>query len=74
LTARFRLYTVSRGRLLSAPVQHEQWPLQAVEILNLRQNVVEGCGVPAPSGDPVAYYSEELDVRVGGIVRMRSLR
>jgi uncharacterized protein YqjF (DUF2071 family) len=70
LTARFRLYTVSRGRLLSMPAEHGPWPLHHARTLGLRDRLVEAAGLPRPSGDPLVLYSPGVDVRVGGATRI----
>jgi uncharacterized protein len=65
LTARYRLYTVSRHRLAFAQIEHPPWPLRACRVLRLEQNLIEGSGVPSPSGEPIAHHSTEIHVRIG---------
>jgi hypothetical protein len=65
LTARFHLYSVVRGGLLSAPAEHGPWPLHRARVLGLRDRLVEAAGLPRPSGDPRSLYSPGVDVRVG---------
>jgi uncharacterized protein len=65
LTDRFRLYTLARGRLASAAIEHPPWPLAGGRVLHLKQTLFESAGLPAPSGDPLVHYSEELAVNIG---------
>ena len=41
LTARFRLYTLSRGRLRHAQIEHPPWPLARANVVELRQTLFE---------------------------------
>lgn len=65
LTARFRLYTKLAGRLAFAQVDHPPWPLESASALELEQNVIEGSGVPAATGNPIVHFSPGTAVRVG---------
>jgi uncharacterized protein YqjF (DUF2071 family) len=65
LTARFRLYSVARGSLLSMAAEHGPWPLHRARTLGLRDRLVEAAGLPAPAGDPLVHYSPGVHVRVG---------
>lgn len=64
LTARYRLYTLARGRLAFAQIDHEPWRLHVGRVKRLRQTLFENIGVPVPSGEPVVHFSENLDVRI----------
>ena len=64
-TARYRLYTLVRGRLAHAQIEHAPWPLARATLLDLNQNLIEAAGLPSPGGDPVVHYSEELAVKIG---------
>jgi uncharacterized protein len=64
LTARFRLYARRGGRLLDAAIEHEPWPLQRANVLELRQNLVRASGLPEPSGEPLAQFARKVDVLV----------
>ena len=65
LTARFRLYTRLAGSLAFAPVDHPPWPLQSATVLRLEQNVLQHSGLPPVHGEPTAYFSPGVYVRVG---------
>jgi hypothetical protein len=65
LTARFRLYSVRRGRLVYADIDHPPWPLCAAEALHVEQSVTTAAGLSLPQGNPVVHYSPGTMVRVG---------
>ena len=66
LTARFRLYTFLYGKLASADVEHEPWPLYSPQLVEIEQNLLEGSGVPQATGQPIVHFSPGVQVRVGG--------
>jgi uncharacterized protein YqjF (DUF2071 family) len=70
LTARFRLYSLRRSRLLYAEVQHAPWPLQSARLVNLEQTLTDTAGLPRPEGAPLVHFSPGVEVRAG---RPRSL-
>jgi uncharacterized protein YqjF (DUF2071 family) len=66
LTSRWRAYTRRLGLLWETPVEHEPWPLAEAAIEALEETLTTSAGLPAPSGDPVAHYSEGVRrVRMG---------
>jgi len=65
LTARYRLFTLLRGTLAFAPIEHDPWPLARGQVLELREGLFIPAGLPAPTGDPLVHYSEDISVRVG---------
>jgi len=65
LTARYRLYTLVRGRLGYAQIEHKQWPLAYAAVVTLDQNLIETAGLPAPEGQPLIHYADEIDVKIG---------
>lgn len=67
VTARYRLYSVIRGRLGCAQIEHDPWPLAPATVLRLNQNLIEASGLPTPQGAPLAHYAAELDVKIGYI-------
>ncbi len=64
-TARYRLYTLIRGQLGCAQIEHEPWPLNRATLLHLDQNLIEAAGLPSPKGAPMVHYSAELHVKIG---------
>jgi uncharacterized protein len=67
LTARFRLFATAGDRLLIAEIEHQPWPLQSAELLELKEDLIENSGVPRPVGTPVLHFSRRVDVRIGRI-------
>lgn len=65
LTDRFLLYTLARGRLAHAQIEHPPWPLARARVIELQQTLLEKAGLPAPTSDPLVHYSEELAVNIG---------
>ena len=65
LTGRWRAYSRRGGVLFRTPVEHEPWPLQRAELLDIDDGLIASCGLPAPSGEPVAHYSPGVTVRLG---------
>jgi uncharacterized protein YqjF (DUF2071 family) len=68
LTARWALFSVggARGRFRRyAHAQHDPWPLRRAAVRELDDRLVADTGLPAPTGEPLAYYSPGVDVRIG---------
>jgi uncharacterized protein YqjF (DUF2071 family) len=65
LTARYCLYTVIRGCLGRAQIEHSPWPLARATVSGLKETLIEAAGLPAPDSPPLVHYSTELDVRIG---------
>jgi uncharacterized protein YqjF (DUF2071 family) len=65
LTARWRLYSASHGRLRRAQAWHEPWPLQHARALAVDDGLVVAAGLPQPEGDPLVHYSPSVKVRIG---------
>lgn len=65
LTARHRLYSTLAGRLVAADAEHPPWALRRAQLLELRQNLVEAAGLPAPDHDPILHASAGVPVRIG---------
>jgi uncharacterized protein len=65
LTARYRLYSTLAGRLVAADAEHPPWSLRRVAVRQLRQDLVQAAGLPAPDHDPVLHASDGVHVRIG---------
>lgn len=65
LTARYRLYSRVRGRLVAVDVQHPPWPLRRAELVELRQDLTRAAGLPTPRGAPLLHASSGVQVRIG---------
>lgn len=65
LTARYRLYTMSRQRLRYAQIEHAPWPLARAKAVEIRQSLFQRAGLPAPQGAPLVHYAAEISVKIG---------
>jgi len=65
LTARFRLYSTFRGRLITAEVSHAPWQLNHVRTLEFEERVRQTMRVDFPSPDFLAHHSPGVDTRIG---------
>lgn len=65
LTARWRLYSVLLNRLIYAPVDHPEWPLQKAKVTDLKDELVEAAGLKLPSLDPIVHWTKGVEVRIG---------
>jgi uncharacterized protein YqjF (DUF2071 family) len=65
LTARFRLYTLFKGKLAYAQVEHEPWPLHTATATKVQQTIIEAAGLPTPRDEPMVHYSPGVEVRIG---------
>lgn len=65
LTARYRLFTWNGGRLASAQIEHQAWPLTRAEVSRLDQNLIEAAGLPVPQGQALIHYAEQIEVKIG---------
>jgi uncharacterized protein len=66
LTERYRLYAQTPGgRLVTAAIEHEPWPLQPAEAEFSVLEMTEWMGVRLPEVAPVLHYSESIGVRCG---------
>lgn len=66
LTYRFRLYSVLRGRLVTALAAHPPWPLYHGVLTALEDGLVPAAGLPDPDGRPHVLTSPGVAVRIGG--------
>ena len=64
LTARWRLYSLFRNKLVYAPVTHEAWPLQNAKLLHLDDELVNAAGLEIPAENPVVHWSKGVQVRI----------
>lgn len=66
LTARWRLYSATRGgRLVTAPVEHEPWRLRPVRVSEVDGGLAAAAGLPVEGAPAVAHRAEPVTVRVG---------
>jgi len=65
LTARFRLYSILRGRLITAEVSHAPWELNRVRIVEFEECVRQTMRLEFPSHDFLAHHSCGVDTKIG---------
>jgi uncharacterized protein YqjF (DUF2071 family) len=65
LTARWRLFSVTGGRAVSARACHQPWPLHRATAEVLDDGLIPAAGLPAPPGAPLVHYSQGVDVAIG---------
>ena len=65
LTARWRLFSLTGGRLVTARAAHQPWPLYRAQARVLEDNLLTTAGLPAPHGGPLVHYSPGVDVAIG---------
>jgi uncharacterized protein len=72
LTARFRLWTVPRGRLAVAAAEHPPWTLRRATLVDLDQDLLQAAGLRPPEGPPVIHAADGVRVRIGAWHRVRA--
>jgi uncharacterized protein YqjF (DUF2071 family) len=65
LTARWMLFSVTRGRPVSARACHQPWPLHRARAEVVDDHLLTAAGLPAPAGEPLVHYSPGVDVAIG---------
>ena len=69
LTERYRLYSLSWGRLSVARVEHRPWPLHAASMVCLQETLRRAAGLPVNNALPLVHFSPGVRVRVGALRR-----
>jgi uncharacterized protein len=70
LVERYRLFSNRRGRLVTAEVAHEPWPLQRAEAeISLNRMAPPGL---AFSGEPLLHFCGSVEARISAPVALRS--
>ena len=65
LTVRHRLFSMRRGRMVYADVQHPPWPLESARLVSLEQTLTDTLGLPRPTGAPLVHFSPGVEVQAG---------
>jgi hypothetical protein len=65
LTARWMLFSVARGGLVSARACHQPWPLHRARALVADDHLLTSAGLPAAAGESLVHYSPGVDVAIG---------
>ncbi|APX97531.1 YqjF family protein [Natronorubrum daqingense] len=68
LVERRRFYAPEAGGVLAGEIAHDPWPLQPARVTIEENTMLEANGLPEPTGEPVAYYCDELPM-TGSIPR-----
>ncbi|WP_226483122.1 YqjF family protein [Natrinema amylolyticum] len=68
LTARRRFYAPNADSVLAGEIAHDPWPLQPAAVTIHENAMLEANGLPAPIGDPIVHYADELSM-TGSIPR-----
>jgi uncharacterized protein YqjF (DUF2071 family) len=71
LTARWGMFTARGGRTLFLPNEHDPWPLQAAELLELDDELVAAAGLPGVTdrAPDSVLFSPGVQTRFGREVR-----
>lgn len=65
LTSRWRLYATTRtGRLITAPVDHEPWPLSSARFIGADTGLAAVAGFEV-AGEALVHHATAVNVRVG---------
>jgi uncharacterized protein YqjF (DUF2071 family) len=64
LTERYALDCEHNGKLYRARIHHQPWPLQTAELVSFNSSMIESHLLPAPKGNPLLHYCEELRVEI----------
>ncbi len=65
LTARWMLFSVTRGQRAAARACHARWPLHRATAQLVDDQLITAAGLPAPAGEPLVHYSPGVDVAIG---------
>src|SRR5262249_48645999 len=71
LTERWRLYAYRFGRIWEAEVSHPTWPLQQAKVLRCQQTLLQSAGLPAPQGEALSHFAENVDVHISALHEFR---
>jgi uncharacterized protein len=67
LTERYRLYSWFLGRLATAPIEHESWPLHSAELVGFKESVRRAAKLPDGGAPALVHYSPGVHVRIGAL-------
>jgi uncharacterized protein YqjF (DUF2071 family) len=68
LTERYRLYTVSGGKIFHADIHHVPWPLQDAEADIATNTMAKAAGIHLPNTSPLLHFASRLDVFIWPLV------
>ena len=72
LTERYALYTSNKAqtKLYRGRVVHSPWPLSTAQVLHLESTLIEGHGLPTPTGPPVVHAGGAVSVELWPMQRV----
>jgi uncharacterized protein YqjF (DUF2071 family) len=70
VTARWRLYSLRRGRLMHAPVSHPAWTLHLASLVDLHDDLVPAAGYRVEGPPAEVLWSPGVPVVVGPLRRV----
>ncbi len=70
LTERYCLYAARKEKLYRLRIFHPPWPLKQASLASSHTTMVEALGLPAPVGEPLLHYAEELKVDIWPLVKV----
>lgn len=70
LTERYCLYSKRRSRVYRSRIFHEPWQLKTASIQTISSTMIESHGLPAPTGEPLLHYAEEISVDIWALKRV----
>ena len=71
LTERYCLYSAHREELFRCRIHHQPWPLRRAELEQFDSTLLEPLAIPAPQGEPVLHYAEEIKTDIWPLVRVQ---
>ncbi len=72
LTARYCLYTASRGRLWRGDIHHAPWPLQSAEAEIEVNTMAAAHGFVLPESKPLLHFAKRLDVVAWKLAKLKA--
>ena len=64
LTARYRLYAIRLGQLITVEVEHRPWPLWQAKVLECEQTLTRAASLYAAPHPDMVHFSTGVDVKV----------
>jgi uncharacterized protein YqjF (DUF2071 family) len=73
LTERYCLYSERGGKLYRSRIHHEPWSLREARVSSFSSTMIEALGLPAPEGEPLLHYAEEIKVDIWPLKKLQSV-
>jgi uncharacterized protein YqjF (DUF2071 family) len=65
LTARWVLFSTRGSSIVRTSAHHRAWPLRRAAVVECDDQLLRAAGLPSPTGEPRALYSDGVEVRLG---------